>query len=44
MRKSMMVPVHHVTPIDKMSGEDPEDSRLLRAMAAEAEDYFLSFA
>ena len=37
------VPVKGVVPIDQMSGDDEEDTRLLQAMASEAQAYIQGF-
>jgi hypothetical protein len=39
-----VVPVKGVVPIDQMFGGDEEDTRLLRMMASEAQDYIQSFS
>jgi len=38
------IPVNGVVPIAQMTGDDEEDTRLLRVMASGAENYLLSFA
>jgi hypothetical protein len=37
------VPVAGVVPIDKMTGDDEEDTKLLRVMASGAENYLRCF-
>jgi hypothetical protein len=39
-----IVPVHDVVPIERMSGEDDEDTVFLRAMFEEATNYIRSFS
>jgi hypothetical protein len=39
-----IVPVKGVVPIDQMFGGDEEDTRLLRMMASEAQEYIQSFS
>jgi hypothetical protein len=37
-------PVPGVIPVERMAGEDDEDTALLREMLAEAKNYVLSFS
>jgi hypothetical protein len=39
-----MLPVRFVIPIEKMQGDVPEDTELLRSMAAQATKFISSFA
>lgn len=39
-----MLPVRFVVPIDQMQGEEPEDTVMLRSMAAQAIEFITSFA
>ncbi len=38
------IPVKGVVPIDQMTGDDPEDRRLLKVMSSGAENYLRSFS
>jgi hypothetical protein len=38
------IPVKRVMPVEKLFGEDPEDTRLLGSMALDAENYLRSFS
>ena len=44
MNEQIVIPVRCVVSLERMFGEDSKDTELLRAMAAEAEEYLLSFA
>lgn len=39
-----LVPVPSVVPVDRMAGDDEEDTKLLREMLQEARHYILSFS
>lgn len=42
--KTKEVPVRGVVPIDQIFGDDEEDTKLLQAMAARAQEFVLSFS